>query len=1264
MRCRKKIFKIVGLPLLMMIISSCTVNKETDDDVIIIPEDNYFRVEFQNHDSSFLYSNYLIEGSYTLSEIYNGQTPTRPEDEIYEYTFSGWEKDNEKLTVNSVINVNSDVTLKAFYSKKEIVYYTVQFVNYDGEKLYEVKVRDGGAATYEGDIPTRPDDDKGNTYTFVGWSGDTSHITDDTIFVANYSSKKRKQTVRFLNYDETVLDIQSVFYGDTVTYTGETPTRPDEGAYKYTFSGWDKSLVNIIEDTDIHAEYSSDTRTLIVSFVNYDGSLLYSTEVEYGGNAVYGGPLPTRPSEGRNAFSFYGWSGSLENITGNVELRALYEKVDREASAGLRFSYDLMNESYTVTGYDENESEVFVPKTFNDGVNGVHPVTRIGQAAFSYKNFTSIFLEDNVQFIDDSAFEYCYNLSSFRAPSLLRSLGQYVFRSCNKIGTINFPSTLDSIDKYTFCDFNNYKTSVKISSKNPYYSVEDGILYNRDQSILYFPLNNSDFYSTTSLTVKDGVKEISNDAFIECDNLSMVILPDSLEKIGKRAFYGCDKLSKINFPDNLETIDEYALAYCGVLGEELVFPSKLKLISQSAFFYDRGIKKITFDNSPCSISIYAFQDCSMSTIEFGNSIKRIDGGAFYSCDYITSVNLPASLEYIEGWAFGDCQLLEAINVDSENTTYKSVDGVLFTYNLDSVIAYPSGKKGEFHIGEDFDSDINSSVFHQINTDKFVVDSENKKYCSVDGVIYSKDKTELIVAPRNITSIVAPSELTSIRQNSLEQLYNLESIDLSSTKITNLPYRCFADDNKLNSVVLPNTLETIDGYSFNYCTSLKTIELPSSLIRISYYAFMYCSALEALEIPSSVTEIQYYAFYYCTSLKNMVIPDTVTNLGTNGLFSECSSLESVTLPKSLSGNLSSSLFYNCSSLKSFNIPSGINCIDYSAFYNCSSLESIELPSNLTNIGQQAFRGCSSLESIELPNSLIWVESWAFADCTSLESITFPSSLQNIYDSVFYNCTSLKTVYYPSTNINSYSTSQLFYNCTSLESVTLPNNIPWLGWGMFYNCEKLKTIDIPSNVSNIESCVFYGCKSLETIDIPSSVSSIGSSAFQNCTSLTSIYIPSTVTNLNTENLFYNCTSLVIVDIESTISEVGNGMFYNCTSLSSITFLGTITRFGFQSFYNCSSFENYSITSSVTYIDSEAFSGVKSIIIPASITFSFNDNSFQDCTIYYEGSTISEWKQTGIVLYKKVYLYSETEPTDSGDYWHYDNSGSPIIWETQQA
>ncbi len=452
-----------------------------------------------------------------------------------------------------------------------------------------------------------------------------------------------------------------------------------------------------------------------------------------------------------------------------------------------------------------------------------------------------------------------------------------------------------------------------------------------------------------------------------------------------------------------------------------------------------------------------------------------------------------------------------------------------------------------------------------------VSEDNSNYSSIEGVLYSKDKTTLIAYP----------------------------VEKNETEFS-----------------IPNNVTSIGDGAFYYCSKLTSITIPNGVTNIGDGAFYYCSKLTSITIPNGVTNIGDSAFSCCYSLTSITIPDSVTSIGERAFY-DCRWLVSIIMPNSVM-SIGNSVFDQCFRLASIKIPNSVTSIGDKAFSNCHALTSITIPNNVISIGDEAFSSCP-LTSIAIPNSVISIGDRAFSYCYSLTSITIPDSVINIGDGVFSNCTNLTSLEISKSNpkyssieniiynkdkttLVAYSAGKkeaefsipnsvtsirdyTFYGCRSLVSIKIPNSVTSIGNQAFWNCSKLTSITIPDGVTNIGNSTFSYCSSLTSITIPNSVISIGDWAFAYCSSLTSITIPNSVTSIG-DWAFYNCSNLASIAIPNGITSIGYSAFSRCTSLTSITIPNSVTSIGDQAFYNCSSLTSITIPNSVTYIGGSAF------------------------------------------------------------------------------
>ncbi len=360
---------------------------------------------------------------------------------------------------------------------------------------------------------------------------------------------------------------------------------------------------------------------------------------------------------------------------------------------------------------------------------------------------------------------------------------------------------------------------------------------------------------------------------------------------------------------------------------------------------------------------------------------------------------------------------------------------------------------------------------------------------------------------------------------------------------NVPWNGLVD--KINCVVIRNSVTSIGNSAFYGCTGLTSITIPDSVTSIGDSAFDSCTGLTSITIPDSVTSIGDSAFDSCTGLTSITIPDSVTSIG-NWAFEGCTGLTSITIPDSVT-SIGGWAFFDCTGLTSITIPDSVTSIGYGAFAYCTGLTSITVSggnkkfdsrNNCNGIIKTATNTLiSGCKNTDIPDSVTSIGNSAFYDCTGLTSITIPDSVTSIGGSAFWGCTGLTSITIPD-SVTSIGVSAFTY-CTGLTSITVSGGN--------------KKFDSRNNCNGIIETAYNtlisGCKNT---DIPDSVTRIGDRAFWGCTGLTSVTIPDSVTSIG-DSAFRNCTGLTSITIPDSVTSIGDGAFAYCTGLASVCFMG---------------------------------------------------------------------------------------------------------------
>lgn len=234
----------------------------------------------------------------------------------YTYIFANWTAD---------ATVGNDTIITANFSRS-VNSYTVTWKNGDDTLETDENVAYGTTPVYNGTLPTKESDNE-NLYTFSGWSPAISSVTGDVTYIAEFTTTANKHTVVFYDDDGvTELGRAVVGHGETAIYPNALPTKESTAEITYTFEKWvtakdgaiEASFTNITEDKSVYAKYSTTARTYVVTFCDYDGTILSQINVAYGNDAT----APGDPE--REGYRFDGWDKAYSNITEDLTVKATY----------------------------------------------------------------------------------------------------------------------------------------------------------------------------------------------------------------------------------------------------------------------------------------------------------------------------------------------------------------------------------------------------------------------------------------------------------------------------------------------------------------------------------------------------------------------------------------------------------------------------------------------------------------------------------------------------------------------------------------------------------------------------------------------------------------------------------------------------------------------------------------------------------------------------------------------------------------------------
>ena len=325
----------------------------------------------------------------------------------------------------------------------------------------------------------------------------------------------------------------------------------------------------------------------------------------------------------------------------------------------------------------------------------------------------------------------------------------------------------------------------------------------------------------------------------------------------------------------------------------------------------------------------AFYTCSdLTLVDIPEGITEIKTEAFYYCTNLEFVDLPNSLVKIGGFAFGGCSKFQSVYIPRN---VAEIDG--------NVFSGCSGITG------------------------YVCSDMNAHYRVVDGVLYTKDMTQLVSFPAgsSITVFDIPGTVTKVHNTAFYYAENLTEINFPES-VRWIGYSALRGCIGLTSVVFNDGIAHIGPACLSHCDNVSYVHLPASLDTLDNTVIGYLPSLEEITIPRNVKYIADFGAVNSQNLKHIY-------------FEEGSCLQAIGLRA----------FEDCFSLEDFDMPNSVTSIEAQIFGNCSSLKSVHLSDNLTEMGSSIIWKCTSLRECVIPKGVALIRNSVLSYCSSLQRL---------------------------------------------------------------------------------------------------------------------------------------------------------------------------------------------------------------------------------------------------------------------------------------
>jgi len=722
--------------------------------------------------------------------------------------------------------------------------------------------------------------------------------------------------------------------------------------------------------------------------------------------------------------------------------------------------------------------------------------------------------------IPDGAFNACVSLTDIQLPLSLKTLGYRSFYGCSGLTSVVIPENVETTGSSPFENCINLKTLYynSVNGKSMNFSnlpITELIIGDSVKAIPSWCFPNNKELKT--LVIPPAVRSIGGSAFSNCTGLTSIILPDSLEYLGN-AFEGCTGLTSITIPEEVTYIEYAAFKNCTNL-QVINYNAKRAYMPYNTWY---GI---------------SCEGCtSLTTVNFGDSVRIIPDGAFNGCEFIKEITLPPFLEKIGTVAFQGCSSITSITIP-EKVTEVGADAfgycnVLKTlnYNADSCITtnlvFTNSPIETINIGDNVIS-LPAKAFYGCPISEITI-PENVRYIG-EGVLFRCANLKTI----NYNAINCSTPGSGFGGRFISDHSNLyydgnktlTTVNIGN-KVETIPNYLFAECRGITSIVIPENVKYIGNMVFYHCTGLETV----------YYNAINCKTVgntTASTIYSSLinpdTNDYSTPFYECINFKELIVGEGVEHIPP---FAFCHirqkdidnylrdkakiTFKKVVLPSSLK-TIGEYAFFNKLD-SAVTLPPSVTYVGDSAFFRCNV--HIGIMPELSYVGDHAFYYAKIKGDVILSAPYVTIGDYAFAECENITSFVVRDSTAGaIGNYAFYNT----------------------YSASSLSYVYIGNKVTEIGNYAFYNNRAFdatpRIISLGKSVTNIGKEAFALSSPILTNivcygDIPPicDATTFGRSAYERTLSYstTKLHVPeSAVTEYAADNVWKNFITVIPFD-----------------------------------------------------------------------------------------------------------------------------------------
>ena len=559
-------------------------------------------------------------------------------------------------------------------------------------------------------------------------------------------------------------------------------------------------------------------------------------------------------------------------------------------------------------------------------------------------------------------------------PATVRTIGDRAFADAQQLKALVFEDTADHPSQLTAIGAEaaaNTPALTEVAVPSKAASLGEGAF--ADSGI-------------TRLSLPDSLTSIPARLVKNSSLLTEAVVGNAVTEIGEAAFSAAHSLKGLSvrqadgstapgFPSSLVTIGQEAFNATGLGSVDL--PASVRTIGDAAFNAIERLSHVGLNEGLVSIGSSAFRTTGITEIVIPDSVTTVGSSAFSECSALTSAHIGRGVEAGQlSDAFTSSRQLSGFTVAPDNASYEAVDGVLYSKDHTSLVVYPAGKgSGTTYTVLDETTRIESGAFNSAPLKGVVLPSSLR---SIGDWAFSGSYLE---------SLVLPKTFETFGECAFSGMPSLARVDLGGTKT--IGEQAFLASHALQEVDFRadlGRLTTISAYAFAE-TGLVSAVLPDSVTSLGDGAFTRSTELKEVHLGSGLTELGARVFTGTTALASLSVDPSNPVLSLDG---------SVLYQQ---GNDGSHLVYAAlaAPLPAYSVRPGTAQIDEAAFKGHATLREVVVPEGVKAIGAQAFAGIHELTDVALPDSLEEVSD-AFAG-TQVETIEFGARIRTIEEAAF-------------------------------------------------------------------------------------------------------------------------------------------------------------------------------------------------------------------------------------------------------------------------